>query len=256
MKRVFAIAGRELQAYFATAMGWLCLGGFVFLTGFIFAWITTAYADQAAQASMNPYGGGGSLNVNQHLLPDFFGTTAVILLLLSPALSMRLFAEDIKQRSMELLLSSPLSSLEIVAGKYLGALGFLGVMLASTLHYIAILGWLSTPDPMIVLANYLSIFLLAAAFLSVGMLTSAMTSSQLVALVLSFGTLLMLWFLSGIGSLAEGTLGEVLSYLSVLSHTEELSRGLLHLNDITYFLTFIGFFFFATLQRVEAMRWQ
>lgn len=255
MKRVMAIASRELEAYFATAMGWLCLGGFVFLTGFIFAWITTAYADQAAQASMSPYGG-GSLNVNEHLLPDFFGTTAVILLLLSPALSMRLFSEDIKQRSMELLLSSPLSSLEIVLGKYLGALGFLTVLLAGTLHYIAILGWLSAPDPMIVLSNYLAIFLLAASFLSIGMLTSAFTSNQLVALVMSFGALLLLWFLSGIGGLAEGTGGEVLAYLSVLSHMEEMSRGLLHLNDVTYYLSFIGFFLFATLQRVEAMRWQ
>lgn len=254
MKRILAIAGRELEAYFATAIGWLVLGGFILLTGFIFAWITTAYADQSAQAAMSPYGGG--LNVNEHLLPDFFGTTSVILLLLTPALSMRLFSEDLKQRSMELLLSSPLSSLEIVLGKYLGALGFLGVMLLSTAHYMAILWWVSSPDPMIVLANYAGTFLMAAAFISVGLLTSAMTKSQLIALSLSFGTLMMLWFLSGIGSLVTGTAGEVLSYLSVLSHIEELSRGLLHTQDLAYYLTFIGFFLFATLQRVEAMRWQ
>lgn len=255
MRRVLAIASRELEAYFATAIGWLCLGGFVFLTGFVFAWIVSAYADQATRAMMNPYGGGG-VNVNEQVLPEFFGTTAVILLLMSPALSMRLFAEDVKQRSMELLLSSPLSSFEIVAGKYLGALGFLSVMLLGTLHYMAILTWLTKPDPMVIVTNYLGTFLLAAAFLAVGMLTSAFTSSQLIALVLSFGTLLMLWFLSGIGSLLPGTAGEVLGYLSVLSHLEELSRGLVHVKDIVYYLSFIGFFVFATHQRVEAMRWQ
>ncbi|MEL6350007.1 MAG: ABC transporter permease [Myxococcota bacterium] len=255
MKRVLAIAGRELEAYFATATGWLSLGGFVFLTGFIFAWIVTAYADQATQAMINPYGGGG-VNVNEQVLPEFFGTTAVILLLMSPALSMRLFAEDVKQRSMELLLSSPVSSLEIVLGKYLGALGFLGVMLLGTLHYMAILTWLSSPDPMVVLANYLGTFLLAGSFLAVGMLTSAFTSSQLVALVVSFGALLMLWFLSGVGSLLQGTAGDVLSYLSVLYHLDELSRGLLRVRAIVYYLSFIGFFVFATHQRVEAMRWQ
>ena len=92
------------------------------------------------QPAMNPYG--GSVSVNEHLLPGFFGTTSVILLLISPAISMRLFSEDMKQRSMELLLSSPLSSTEIVLGKYLGALGFLAVMLLSTAHYVALLATL------------------------------------------------------------------------------------------------------------------
>ena len=252
MRRIFAIASRELDAYFATAIGWLSLGGFIGLTGFIFAWIVTAYADQTAQSM----GYGGGLNVNEHLLPDFFGTTAVILLLLMPAQSMRLFSEDMKQRSMELLLSSPLSSLEIVLGKYLGAVAFLAIMLLGTSHYMVILWWLTSPDLMIILANYAGTFLMASSFLAVGLLTSAMTKSQLTALVGSFGFLLLLWFLSGIGSLASGTAGEVLSYISVLSHLEELSRGLLHTRDVVYYLTFIGFFLFATLQRVEAMRWQ
>lgn len=252
MKRTLAIANRELEAYFASAIGWMSLGGFVLLTGFVFAWIVTAYADQAAQAMS--YGGG--LNVNEHLLPDFFGTTAVILLLMTPALSMRMFSEDIKQRSIELLLASPVSSLEIVLGKYLGSLGFLVVMLLGTAHYMAILWWLTNPDPMIVLANYVGTFLMAASFLAVGLLTSAMTRYQIIALVSSFGLLMLLWFLSGVGSLVTGTVGEVLGYISVLSHLEELSRGLLHTQDIVYYLTFIGFFLFATLQRVEAMRWQ
>ena len=255
MTRTLAIARRELEAYFATAIGWLVLCGFVFLTGLIFALILTDLSLQAADAAMNPYGG-GSVSVNEHLLPGFFGTTSVILLLISPAISMRLFSEDLKQRSMELLLSSPLSSVEIVLGKYLGAVGFLAVMLVSTLHYIVLLAWLSTPDWTLVLANYAATFLMASAFLAVGMLTSAFTRSQLIALVISFGFLLVLWFLSGIGALATGPVGEVLGYLSVLSHSEDLGRGLLHLKDIAYYLTFIGFFLFATHQRVEAMRWE
>ena len=255
MKRTLAIARRELEAYFATAIGWLVLCGFVFLTGLIFALILTDLSLQSAESAMNPYAG-GAISINEHLLPGFFGTTSVILLLISPAISMRLFSEDLKQRSMELLLSSPLSSTEIVLGKYIGALGFLAVMLMATLHYIAVLAWLSTPDWSLVAANYVATFLMAAAFLAVGMLTSAFTRSQLIALVLSFGFLLVLWFLSGIGALAEGPVGEVLGYTSVLSHTEQLSRGLLHLKDIAYYLTFIGFFLFATHQRVEAMRWQ
>ena len=141
-------------------------------------------------------------------------------------------------------------------GKYLGALGFLAVMLLSTAHYVALLAWLSSPDWILVGANYLATFLMASAFLSVGMLTSSFTRSQLISLVVSFGFLLVLWFLSGVSSVAPGTIGEVLSYTSVLSHSEQLSRGLFHIKDIVYYLTFIGFFLFATHQRVEAMRWQ
>lgn len=255
MKRTLAIARRELSAYFATAIGWLVLCGFVFLTGLIFAIITTEISFQAAEAAMSPYGG-GSINVNEHLLPGFFGTTSVILLLISPAISMRLFSEDLKQRSMELLLSAPLSSTEIVLGKYLGAMGFVTIMLLSTVHYMVLLSWLSTPDWTLVGVNYLAIYLMTGSFMAVGMLTSAFTRSQLIALVVSFGILLVLWFMAGVGSLAEGTLGEVLGYVSVLTHTEQLSRGLLHVKDIAYSVTFIVFFLFATHQRVEAMRWQ
>jgi len=255
MRRILAIANRELNGYFNTVMGWLCLGGFIFLTGFIFAWIATQYADYATQAMMDPYGG-GTVSVNEHLIPDFFGTTAVILLMLCPALSMRLFSEDIKQHSMELLLSAPLSSMEVVLGKFLGAMGFATIMLMCTLHYIVILGWISSPDPMIVVLNYVATLLLTGAFISAGMLASAFTRRQLLALMMSFGFLMVLWFLSGIGSIAGGSVGNALAYLSVLSHIEALSMGLLHLKDIIYFVTFIGLFLFATHQRVEAMRWQ
>ena len=250
MKHILAIAGRELEAYFATAIGWLCLGGFIFLTGIVYTWIAFASSDTAMMGMGEPP------SVNEYLLPGFFGTAAVILLFMTPALSMRLFAEDVKQRSIELLLSSPVTSLEIVLGKYLGSLGFLGVLMLGTAHYMAITFWLSSPDPMVILANYLSTFLLGASCLAVGLLTSAMTRSQLVALVLSFGTLLTLWFLGGMGDLLEGTAGEVLTNLSVLTHMEEMSRGLLHIKDVVYYVSFIGFFLFATLQRVEAMRWQ
>ena len=251
MKRILAIAQRELSAYFATAMGWISLSGFVALTGLIFALIITASFMQGLQMSY-----GGALNVNEHVVPDLFGTIAVFLLFLTPAISMRLFAEDRKQHSIELLLSSPVSSLEIVLGKYLGAIGFLLILLIGTLHCVAIMFWISTPDPMILITNYIGVFLMGAAFLSLGMLTSACTKSQLIALVLSFGALLGLWFFTSLGGILEGSTGEIISYFSVLSHMEQMTKGLLHTKDVVYYLTFSAFFVFATHQRVEAMRWQ
>jgi len=236
-------------------MGWLCLCGFVLITGFFFALAITDYSVQASQAGLNPYAA-DQINVNDWLVQPFFANTAVILLLLCPALSMRLLAEDRRQRSVELLLSSPIGSGQIVLGKYLGALGFLIVLLASTLHFSLILYWLGAPDPGILAANYAGTFLLAASFLAVGLLASAFTESQVVALVTSFGGLLALWILSWSDSLAPASWGGVLAYISVLSHMEQLSQGLVHIEDLTYYLTFIAFFLFATWQRVEAWRWQ
>ncbi len=255
MSGIIAIARRELGNYFATSLGWLALCSFVAITGFFFSLMVTDYAVQSTSQSFNPYMQ-DQFNLNDYLLPAFFGNWAVILLFLCPALSMRIFSEDYRSHSFELLLSSPVSSLEIVLGKYLGALGFLAVVFLGTAHYVAILFWLGNPDPGVVIASYATMFLLAASFVAVGMLASSLTKNQVVAFVGTFALLLMLWVLSWAESLSAGTIGTVLSSISMLSHLEQLTKGLLHLKDGVYFGTFIGFFLFATQQRVEALRWQ
>jgi ABC-2 type transport system permease protein len=255
MRAVLAIGRRELQGFFATPVGWLCLTGFSIITGFFFAMMTAEFSIQASKAAYNPYAA-EQINLNDWLVLPFFANTAVILLMLCPALSMRLFAEDRKQHSIELLLSSPISSGQIVLGKFLGVMGFVSVMLATTVPLMGMLYWLTTPDTGVLLSSYLSIFLLAASFLSVGMLTSAMTENQIVALVTGFGMLLLLWVLSWADTIAGPGLGDFLAALSMLSHLEQLMKGLLHLNDAVYFLSFVSFFLFATTQRVEAYRWR
>lgn len=255
MRTLLAISRRELDQYFATPLGWLILCGFVLITGLFFGIGVTDYGMQASQAAFDPYMQ-GQVNLNDWLVVPFFANTAVILLLLSPALSMRLFAEERRQRSMELLLSSPVTSWQIVLGKYLGSLGFLAMLLAGTLHFPLILYWLGTPDPGILASNYLATFLLAASFMAVGLLASSMTENQVVALVGSFGALLALWILSWMDGIAPTGWGAVLSGISMLSHQEQLSKGLLHVEDLAYYIGFIGFFLFASWQRVESWRWQ
>jgi ABC-2 type transport system permease protein len=255
MRPTLAIARRELTAYFATPVGWMCLCGFVVVTGFFFALMTTEFSVQATQAAFNPYTA-DSVNLTDWLLQPFFGNTAVILLMLCPALSMRLFAEDRRNRSLELLLSSPVSSGQIVVGKYIGVMGFVLVLLAGTLPCMGILYWFGTPDTGVVLTSYLAMVLMAASFLALGMFTSACTENQVVSLVVSFGLLLVLWVLSWANTVAGPGIGDVLAAISMLSHLEQLTKGLLHIKDLVYFITFIGLFVFATAQRVEAYRWR
>jgi|TARA_B110000495_G_C22871010_1_gene507916 ABC-2 type transport system permease protein len=255
MRAVLAIAKRELGGFFSTPMGWLCLVGFVVISGFFFALMTSEFSVQATQAAFNPYLD-DQVSLNEWLIQPFFANTSVILLMISPAISMRLLAEDRRQRSIELLLSSPISSGQIVLGKYLGAMGFVTAMLTTTLPLMGLLYWWGTPDTGVVMSCYAATWLMAASFIAVGLLTSAMTENQIVALILGFGLLLVLWLLTMANTIIDGPVGEVLSGISMLSHLDQLMKGLLHSSDIFYFVSFIAFFLFATTQRVEAYRWR
>lgn len=255
MRGAFTIARRELGAYFSTAVGWLSLLSFLVLTGFFFASMVSFYSLQSTEAAFNPMMA-EPLDLDQYLVAPFYANMAVILLFVCPGLTMRLFAEDQRQGSLDLLLTSPVPSWQVVVGKYLGAFGFVVVMLLSTAHYPLILMWLGTPDLGVLACSVLGVLLLAGAFLAVGLLASSLTENQVVALLLSFGMLLLLWVVAWADPAASSGWQKVLAYLSIMNHLEQLTRGLLHTKDVVYYLSFIGFFLFATTQRLEVMKWR
>lgn len=256
MTAILAIARRELGAFFASPIGWICLSASTFIGGLYFTMLLFGYYTQFQQAMFSPEQA-DQMNVNDWVVQPLYNFLSVVVLFLTPLLSMRLVAEDRRQRSMELLLTSPISSLDIAAGKLLGALGFAGVMALSTLPYLWIVYTLGEPDTGVVLANLGSYVLILGALLSVGLFASSLTENQIVAAVISFVFNLFMWifgFLTQIVS--EGTMKEIVQGFALLPHAEGLGKGLVHLTDIVYFVTFIGFFLFATTQRVEALRWR
>jgi ABC-2 type transport system permease protein len=244
-----------VRASFTTPVGWLCLCAFLVLTGFFFASMVGFYNMQSTEMSFDPYGG-VTLNLDEYLVAPFFGNMGVVLLFVCPALTMRSFSEDRKTRAFELLLTSPVSTAEIVLGKYLGVMGFVSIMLACTAHFPLILGWLGEPDLGVLACSYLSVLLLTGSFVAVGLLTSAFTENQVVALVLGFALLLLFWVISWADASTGSRAGAALSYASMLTHMGQLGKGLVHTRDLVYYATFIGFFLFATHQRVEAYRWR
>jgi ABC-2 type transport system permease protein len=242
-----------MEATFASPIGWLALCAFLVITGFFFASMVGFFALQTTEFGMSPY---QEIDLSVHLVAPFFSNTGVVLLFLCPALSMRLFAEDRRQRSLELLLTSPVRTSEIVLGKYLGGMGFAACMLLATVHYPLVLGWLGEPDVGVILSSYLALLLMVGAILAVGLFTSASTESQMVALVVSFVLSLLFWVASWADSSATGTWGQVLSYVSMVTHMDQLAKGLVHVKDIVYYVSFIAVALFATHQRVEAFRWR
>ncbi len=256
MTALLSIARRELAAYFATPIGWICLTAFTLLSGMFFVLDLIYYNQMLGDSVMNP-SMAEQLNVNDALLAPWFGQLGVTALLITPALSMRLLAEDRRSKAIELLLTSPISSNSIAFGKLLGAAGFAAVIIAGTLPGIGILFALGDPDQGVVATNLLGLYLLTVALMAMGLFYSSLTENQIVALVLAFGTGLMLWIVGWGGEFGdEGVLKTVLNYLSLPTHMEDMGNGLLRAKNLAYFLTFIGFFGFATAQRVDALRWR
>lgn len=246
---VLAIAGRELRAFFLAPTGWLVLAGFLFLNGLFFALWVEFYAQAAADFLSNPYAS-AQMTLTEHLFGPFFANTAVLLLFVCPALSMRLFAEERRNRTLELLLTSPITSAEIVLGKYLGALGAAAALLLGTAYGPALLFAWSTPDPGALAAGYLALLLVAATVLAMGALFSALSSSQLAAMVLTVATALVLYVVGNVGGPGSWT-----EHIAILPHIDDMVLGAVRVSDLAWFGAVIGFFLFATHQRVESFRW-
>lgn len=253
---VFHIAGRELRGIFNTAVGWLVLAGFLLICGFFWASMVSFYVIQATDMVANPYAG-AQMSLNDHLLSPFFGNTTVVLLMVCPALSMRLFAEERKQGTLELLLTSPVRTLEIVVGKYLGAMAFVAVMLLGTAYVpLCLYAW-AEPDWAMLAGGYAVLFLVAGAVLAMGCLLSALTSNQIVALVLTFAGSLALWVLSWAGGQGGETwMATFAEHVALVHHVEGLLKGAPMLSDFVYFAGFIFVFLFATHQQIEGYRWR
>lgn len=171
MNAIFAIARRETSAYFASPIGWICLVLFSLLAGLFFSIMLIGYASQAAEMGNM----GQDENVTEMLIQGLFGNLSVIALLMMPALTMGLVAADRRERSIELLLTSPVTSAQIVLGKFLGGLGFATVMVLTTLYVPISLVIMGEPDPGVFYASYGGFIVLMAVFVSIGLFTSSVT---------------------------------------------------------------------------------
>lgn len=247
---VLTIAGRELRAIFNTTIGWLVLAGFLLVTGVFWASMVSYYAIESTDMVASPYSP-SQMNLTDYLFSPFFGNTAVVLMMVCPAISMRLFSEERKDHTLELLLTSPVSTWEIVVGKFLGALGFIAILLVATLAGPILVSIWGDPDLATVASGYFALMLVASGIVAMGMLFSAFTSNQIVALVWTFAAALGLWVLSWVSQ--DPT--SVFSEIALVSHVEEMLSGLIHVSDLVYFASFTGFFLFATWQKVESFRW-
>jgi ABC-2 type transport system permease protein len=248
---VFLIARRELRSLLTSTVGWVVLCGFLFITGTMWTLSVFAYVAMSSDVVYDPYAA-SQLTFTSALLGPWFGNVSVILVLGAPALSMRAFSEELQQRTLELLLTSPVSTLEIVLGKYLGVFGYAGLVLAATSYAPLGLYAVGSPDPGAIAAGYLGLLCLASCVVSLGLVFSAFTSSQLTAFIATFSVALG-GYLVGV---FDPDPDAVVTQLSLSTHLMDLFRGAVRLSDLVYFGGVTVFCLFATWQRLESFRWR
>ncbi len=255
MRNVLTIAGKELRSLFVSPIAYVVLTGFLLLGGwfffnllFRFTYMLTLYTGLQNMEGLQ------SLNLNDYVMAPLLHNLTIVLVIMVPIITMRAFAEEKRAGTYELLLTAPLSVMEIVLGKLLGLLVFVAVMILLTAIYPAIMLLYGNPELGIVAAGYLGLFLLAAVFVSVGLLTSALTENQIVAAMSCFVILLLLYVISWPAETSGFAFGDLLKYLSVVEHFGEMVKGLVDTRDIVYFLSLIFLSLFLTHRAVEASR--
>jgi gliding motility-associated transport system permease protein len=253
--KIWAIFKKEMRLYFTSPVAWVVFTIFLLIAGYFFYSIFAFFTLASMQSAMNPQMG-RDLNVTDSVMRPLFSNISVILLLLMPLVTMRLFAEERRSGTIELLLTYPVRDGAVLAGKYLAALGLYAIMIGLTLLYPGIVVYFARLEWGPILTGYLGLLLMGATFIAVGVFASSLTENQIVAAITTFGALLIFWILGWSADYAGGTAGKVLQFLSILEHNDSFSKGVLDTKDVLYYLNFTVLALFLTLRSLEARRWK
>jgi ABC-2 type transport system permease protein len=251
---ILTICRKELSSYFRSPIAYGVMAFFALVSGFFFYAGVMSYLQQVLRMSMG--GQAVPMSVDDFVVRNVLGNTAVVGLFLIPMITMRLFAEEKRSGTIELLITSPLRDLEIIVGKWLAALVLYVAMLGLTLINLLILFVFGKPDWRPLAIGYLGLILMGGALLAIGTFVSSWTKNQIVAGVAGFGICLMLWVLEWTSSFSSSIAGRVASYCSVLSHFDSFSRGVLDTKDVVFYISMIVFGLFLTARSMESMRWR
>jgi ABC-2 type transport system permease protein len=254
VRNVWTIWRKELRSYFVSPVAYLLLTMFAFVFGFFFWNILSYFVKEGTESLMR--GEMFPINVNERVVRPLLSNAGVIGLFLIPLITMRLFAEEKRTGTIELLVTSPIRDGELILGKWLAALTLYGgLLLLTALNFVFVFRY-GNPDWKPLAIGYLGLLLQAGAMLAIGMFISTLTKNQIIAGAATFGICLLLWVLGWASGFETATWARVLSYISVTTHIESFSKGVLDSKDAVYFvtLTFVGIFF--TARSLESLRWR
>lgn len=254
MRNIWTIARRDFRTYFTSPIAYIVIAGFMAIMGWMFFFTLSHFNLQNLQ--FQQFHMGKAASITEGIIRPLYGNMNVVFLFLVPFITMRLFAEEKKLHTIELLMTSPVTLTEIILGKFLSSFLLVAVMLVLTLTYPIVLFITGNPDIGPIVTSYVGTLLLASCYLSMGILFSAMTENQIVAGALTFAAGLFFWLISWATQAAGPVWSDILMYLSLINHYSAFSQGVINTTDVVFYLSFIGTGLFLTHRVLDSYRWR
>lgn len=254
MTNALIIFRKELRSYFASPIAYGLMAFFAAIAGYFFYVATAIFVTRGMESQM--MGQSFPMDVNEWVVRPVLMNVSVIGLFMIPMISMRLFAEEKRSGTIELLVTSPVRDAEIIVGKWLAALILYTSILAISALSIAVLFLYGEPDLKPILVGYLGLVLQGGALLAIGTFISTTTQNQIIAGTATFAACLMLWVLDWVSAYETAVWAKVLSYLSVVTHFEPFSKGVVDAKDVIFYVSVIFFGLFLTARSMESLRWR
>ena len=275
MKNIWAVCRREFASFFVTPMGYVVVGTFSLITGLGFTASFIFYARVTESPSTYAYQ--GVPDFEETLLSPFLVFCGMVIMFIGPLITMRLLAEERHRGTIELLLTHPLRDRDIVFGKYLASLGMLMVMMLVVAVHLGVIGYFVDVEPAVLVFGVATVFLMGAAFLSMGLFVSSLCSTQITAGTFTFGLFFVLYILGALSedmsednpapaTWPEGARGVIGFFFGIFrslarqlpldAHAKEMAQGVVAPHDIAYYILFASFFLFLTFRSLESRKWR
>ncbi|MGI1689957.1 ABC transporter permease [Thermoanaerobacter uzonensis] len=233
--KMWEILKRELKGYFFSPLAYVLLGFYLLISGYFFSTFV--------------------LSTHYSVLSPILSSMVTVFMFISPILTMRLISEDMKTGTDQLLLTSPVTVTDIVIGKFFSAMFVYLVALVITFLYPIYLKLYSSPDMGSIISGYIGVFLIGATFISIGLFASSLTENQMIAGIIGFALILVLWLISWLGDVFSGKAKTIFQNLSFFDRLNNFLNGLVNLSDVVFFISVIIFFIFLTIRVVDKRRW-
>ncbi len=254
MRNIWVIAKKEINSYFASPIAYLLMTMFAVIFGFFFWNVLGYFVSVGLQQQL----GGRSfpMNINEQIIRPLLSNVSVIGLFLLPLITMRLFAEEKRSGTIELLLTSPVTDIQILLGKWLAAMAmYTAMLLVAGLNFVFLFAY-GQPDWRPMLVGFLGLILQAGGLLAIGLFISTLTKNQIIAGGATFGVCLLLWVMEWVSGYESATWARVMAYLSIVSHFESFAKGVLDSKDIIFYASVIFLGLFLTARSLESLRWR
>lgn len=259
MRKIWAIFEREIKSYFVSPIAYVVIALFLAVSAIFFYLILSSFVQRCFEVDMyaqqwrqmSP-----PMNLHEWVTRPFFGNVATIALMILPLITMKLYAEEKKTGTIELIQTSPITNIQTLIGKYAAAVVLYILMLVLTFFYMLFLFAFGNPEIGQIFSGYLGMFLIGGSYLAIGLLFSTFTDNQIVAAVTTIAVILIFWVIGWLSNFVDLGLGNMLNQLSLIEHLDDFEKGVIDTKNIVFYLSFIFMSLFFSYISIESARWR